>query len=234
MPGACPMLGQKSPAVNSYRNNEIKEEENGMGVGGRTVFSASASASRDPWPVLQVLGSGGLGPLKGRGSPGVLLPSWGIIHCSQRCCCCLCLRLPRRHRRMREKQKGMGRSSGGESDVAAALRPQLSCPAGVGQGAGPRGGRREPRAARAPGTGVHADQHPADPSGMTDSGADLGPAPTRRVAAQPPPAVTPLSPSMLGVVVPPLLTRIWQVAAAFSSWGGGEGGPSLSGMQPPE
>lgn len=33
---------------------------------------------------------------------------------------------------MREKQKGMGRSSGGENDVAAALRPQLSCPAGVG------------------------------------------------------------------------------------------------------
>lgn len=133
-------------------------------------------------------GAGGPGPPKGRGSPGVLSPSWRIIHCSQRGCCSLCLRLPRRrHRRMREKQKGMGRSSRGESDVAAALRPQLNRPAGVGQGAGPRGGRREPGVASALGTRVH--RPPAPPprhadhprSGMTGSGADLGPAPTRRV-----------------------------------------------------
>lgn len=55
---------------------------------------------------------------------------------------------------MREKQKGMGRSSSGESD-AAALRPQLSRPARVGQGAGPRGRRHQPREARALGTGMH-------------------------------------------------------------------------------
>lgn len=101
--------------------------------------------------------------------------------------------LPRRHRRMREKQKAMGRSSGGETDVAAALWPQLSLRAGVGRGAGPRDGRRQFAAASAPGTGVHGRSAPLDPSGMTDSGADSGPAPTRRVAAQPPPAVTPRS-----------------------------------------
>lgn len=101
--------------------------------------------------------------------------------------------LPRRHRRMREKQKAMGRSSGGETDVAAALRPQLSLRAGVGRGAGPRDGRRQSAAASAAGTGVHRRSAPLDPSGMTDSGADSGPAPTRRVAAQPPPAVTPRS-----------------------------------------
>lgn len=125
------MLGQRSAAVNSYGNNEIKEEENGMGrgVGSRAVFfsllgihdgGCRSRAARGP------------GPPESRGSPGVFPRSWGIIHCSQRCCCCFCLRLPCRHRRMREKQKGMGRSSGGENDVAAALRPQLSCPAGVG------------------------------------------------------------------------------------------------------
>lgn len=45
------MLGQREPAVNSYGNNEIKEEENGMGVGGRAVFSSSSSSSpsKDPW-----------------------------------------------------------------------------------------------------------------------------------------------------------------------------------------
>lgn len=101
--------------------------------------------------------------------------------------------LPRRHRRMREKQKAMGRSSGGETDVAAALRPQLSLRAGVGRGAGPREGRHQSAAASAPGVPVHRRSAPLDPSGMTDSGADSGPAPTRRVAAQPPPAVTPRS-----------------------------------------
>lgn len=58
------MLGQKSPGVNSYGNNEIKEEENGMGVGGRAVFSASSS--RDPWRGLRVLGGRGSRPCCGQ------------------------------------------------------------------------------------------------------------------------------------------------------------------------
>lgn len=55
------MLGQRSAAVNSYGNNEIKEEENGMGrgVGSRAVFFSS---SRDPWWGLQVPGSQGSRP----------------------------------------------------------------------------------------------------------------------------------------------------------------------------
>lgn len=104
-----------------------------MGWGGGWAAELSFS------PLLGIHGEGcrsgaarGPGPPESRGSPGVFPWSWGIIHCSQRCCCCFCLRLPCRHQRMREKQKGMGRSSGGENDVAAALRPQLSCPAGVG------------------------------------------------------------------------------------------------------
>lgn len=52
------MLGQRSPAVNSSGNNEIKEEENGMGVGGRAVVPASSSPTRDPWRGLQVLAAG--------------------------------------------------------------------------------------------------------------------------------------------------------------------------------
>lgn len=68
--------------VNSFGNNEIKEEENEMGVGGRAVFSSSFSPSpRDPWRGIWVLGGrGNPGPPEGRGSPGVLPSGWGIIH----------------------------------------------------------------------------------------------------------------------------------------------------------
>lgn len=127
---------------------------------------------------------GNPGPPEGKGSPGVLPFSWGIIHCRQSWLLLPLLRLPRhRQRRMREKQKGMGRSSGGERDVAAAaaLRPGLGLPAGVGQGAGPRGGEQEPGAALERGTAVHRRPHPADPAGMTGSGAHPGPAPTSRM-----------------------------------------------------
>lgn len=63
------MLEQRSAAINSYGNNEIKEEENGMGVGGRAVFSSSSSStpsSRDPWRGLQVLGGRGSRPSGGQ------------------------------------------------------------------------------------------------------------------------------------------------------------------------
>ncbi|XP_021035005.1 uncharacterized protein LOC110307098 [Mus caroli] len=134
---------------------------------------------------MRVLGGPeGPDPPEDRGSPGVLPSGWGIIHCSQGWLLLPLLRLPRRrNRRMREKQKGMGRNSGGESDVAAAaaLRPGLSLPSGVGQGAGPRGGEQEPGAALGRGTAVHRRPHPADPSGMTGSGAHPGPAPTSRM-----------------------------------------------------
>lgn len=124
------------------------------------------------------------GPPEVRGSPGVLPSGWRIIHCSHSWLLLPLLRLPRRHhRRMREKQKEMGRSSGGETDVAAAaaLRPRLCLPAGVGQEAGLRGGEQEPGAALGRGTAVHRRPHPADPSGMTSSGAHPGPAPTSRM-----------------------------------------------------
>lgn len=165
--------------------------------------------------------SGNPGPPEGRGSPGVLPSGWRIIHCRHSWLLLPLLRLPRRrhHRRMGEKQKGLGRSSGGETDVAAAaaLRPGLGLPAGVGQGAGPRGGEQEPGAALARGTAVHRHPHPADP--LRDD--RLGCPPRSRAhqsdAAQPPPVVTPPNPSMLGDVVPPLLTGFCQVANAFSS-----------------
>lgn len=157
-----------------------------MGVGGRAVFSSSFFPSpRDPWRGMRVLGgSEGPDPPEVRGSPGVLPSGWRIIHCSQGWLLLPLLRLPRRrHRRMREKQKRMGRNSGGESDVAAAaaLRPGLGLPSGVGQGAGPRGGDQEPGAALGRGTAVHRRPHPTDPSGMTGSGAHPGPAPTSRM-----------------------------------------------------
>lgn len=77
------MLGQRSAAVNSYGNNEIKEEENGMGVGGRAVFSSSSTpASRDPWRWLQVLGGRGSRPSRGQRLTWSPLPQLGD-HSSQ-------------------------------------------------------------------------------------------------------------------------------------------------------
>lgn len=49
------MLGQRSPAVNSYSNNEIKEEENGMG------WAAELSSPPPPPPPLGIHG-GAAGP----------------------------------------------------------------------------------------------------------------------------------------------------------------------------
>lgn len=109
-----------------------------MGVGGRTVFSSSSSSSRDPWRGLQVLGGRGSRPSRGQRLTWSPPPQLGD-HSLQPARLLLPLpppSPPSPPENEREKQKGMGRSSGGESDVAAALRPQLSRPAGVGQGAG--------------------------------------------------------------------------------------------------
>lgn len=145
-----------------------------MGVGGRAVFSSlSSSSSRDPWRgvggrVLQVLGGRGFRPSQGQRLTWSPLPQLGDHSLQPE-------RLlqplpppspPSPPENEREKQKGMGRSSRGESDVAAALRPQLNRPAGVGQGAGPRGGRRKPGAASALGTRVH--RPPAPPPRHAD------------------------------------------------------------------
>lgn len=160
-PEPAPCWGRGSAAVNSYGNNEIKEEENGMGVGGEAVFSSSSS-SRDPWRGLLVLGGRGSRPSRGQRLTWGPPPALGD-HSLQPARLPLPLPPPSPPlppENEREKQKGMGRSSRGESDVAAALRPQLSRPAGVGQGAGPRGGRREPGAAGARGTGVHRPPAP--------------------------------------------------------------------------
>lgn len=77
--------------------------------------------------------------------------------------------------------------------------------------------------------GCIADPHPRIPLRNDRLGGRPTSCAHQAGAAQPPPAVTPLGLSMLGVVVLPLLTRIRQVAAAFPS----PGGPTLSGMQPP-
>lgn len=130
----------------------------GWGVGGEAVFSSSSSSSsRDPWRGLPVLGGRGSRPSRGQRLTWSPPPALGD-HSLQPARLLLPLPPPSPPlppENEREKQKGMGRSSGGESDVAAALRPQLSRPAGVGQGAGLRGGRREPGAARALGTRGH-------------------------------------------------------------------------------
>lgn len=126
-----------------------------MGVGGEAVFSSSSS--RDPWRGLPVLGGRGSRPSREQRLTWSPPPALGD-HSLQPARLLLPLLPPSPPLPLeneREKQKGMGRSSGGESDVAAALRPQLSRPAGVGQGAGPRRGRREPGAAAALGTRVH-------------------------------------------------------------------------------
>lgn len=232
-PEPAPCWGSGSSAVNSYSNNEIKEEENGMGVGGRAVFSLSSSSSRDPWRGgLQVLGDQGSWPSRGQRLTWSPLPQLGD-HSLQPARLLLPLpppSPPSPPENEREKQKAMGRSSGSESDVAAALRPQLSRPAGVGQGAGPWGGNREPCAASALGTRVHARSHPHRPLRNDRLRCRPRSCAHQTGAAQPPPAVTPLGRSMLGVVVLPLLTRFWQVANDFSS----PVGPSLSGVLPQE
>lgn len=82
--------------VNSFGNNEIKEEENEMGVGGRAVFSSSFLPSpRDPWQGMRVLGGRGI-PVLPRSEAHLESspPAGGSFIAATAGCCCLSFAFP--------------------------------------------------------------------------------------------------------------------------------------------